>query len=57
MFCDYSCVKIAYAYQQLNRNMRKAKQLDYVMEFWIFFFVISSFVILSEYNLMILFEQ
>lgn len=37
MFYDYSCVKIAYAYQQLNRNMRKAKQLDYVMEFWIFF--------------------
>ena len=37
MFYDYSCVKIAYAYQQLNRNMRKAKQLDYVMEFCIFF--------------------
>ena len=28
MFCDYSCVIIAYACQQLNRNMRKAKQRE-----------------------------
>lgn len=56
MFCDYSCVIIAYAYQQLNRNMRKAKQLDYVVKFW-GFLIILSFIILSEYNLMVLFEQ